>query len=89
VKEYRHLECGEIIREGDQVDACNNPMKDDADWVPTTCAGQRAPNPKYISHRQYRRPIDPMQEAMERGSAGAREEASQAILINEPRDSGG
>ena len=57
LKEYRPLKHGEIIQEGDEVDSCANPMKDDARWVPATCIGEKAPDPSYPAHRQYRRPL--------------------------------
>lgn len=56
---YRRLEKDEIIQEGDEVDNCANPWKDDAKWVPATCIGERAPDPQYPAHRQYRRKITP------------------------------
>ena len=55
--EYRRLKMGEIIQEGDEYDACHNPWHDDPVWVPATCIGEKAPNPAYVSHRMYRRPI--------------------------------
>ena len=54
---YRRLEMGEIIQEGDEYDDYANPWHDDAKWVPATCIGELAPNPQYVSHRQYRRKI--------------------------------
>lgn len=54
---WRSLKNGEIIREGDYVDRCRNPWKDDAKWEPTNCVGQKAPDPQYPAHRQYRRII--------------------------------
>jgi hypothetical protein len=55
---YRRLEMGEIIQEGDEYDNCGNAWKDEAVWVPATCIGEPAPNPNYVSHRQYRRKIN-------------------------------
>ncbi len=52
---YRFLEKGEIIQEGDEVDGCNNPMKDIPIWRSTLCVGEPAPDPTYIAHRLYRR----------------------------------
>lgn len=46
---YRRLEEGEIIEEADEH------MLDDGSWELTNCAGQKAPNPNYTSHRWYRR----------------------------------
>ena len=56
---YRRLGKGEIIQEGDEIDRCVNPWKDDAVWEPVHPAniGEAAPDPQYPSHRQYRRPI--------------------------------
>lgn len=56
---YRRLEAGEIIQEGDEVDACRDGWRDDPKWTATICAGDAAPDPRYPSHRQYRRKIDP------------------------------
>lgn len=57
MQEYRILEKGEIIKDGDEVDNCNDGWRDDPVWVPTTCAGEAAPDPSYPSHREYRRKI--------------------------------
>lgn len=55
---YRRLEHGEIIREGDEIDACANAWHDEAKWVPVKSGfGEPAPDPQYVSHRQYRRRI--------------------------------
>lgn len=54
---YRRLEKGEIIQEGDEWDACRDPWRDAADWQPATCIGDPAPDPQFVAHRQYRRPI--------------------------------
>ena len=54
---YYYLKEGDIIREGDEVDICNDGYRDDPKWVKTGCAGEKAPNPNYISHRQYRRKL--------------------------------
>ena len=48
-QEYRRLEEGEIILDTDE---CQN---GGGEWERTRCAGQRAPDPNYTSHRQYRR----------------------------------
>lgn len=54
---YRILEEGEIIKEGDEIDAglaWNDPVR----WVPAgITVGKPAPNPHYPSHRIYRRRI--------------------------------
>lgn len=56
--EYRFLSEGELIREGDEVDGCRDGWRDDALWIPTTCVGQKAPNPHFPSHRKYRRKLN-------------------------------
>lgn len=53
--EYRILQEGEIIQEGDEVDISQH-LNEEPVWVKTTCAGQKAPNPLYPAHRVYRRP---------------------------------
>lgn len=55
--QYRTLEAGEIIQEGDECDACANPWHDDAKWVPARNIGQPAPDPAYPGHTIYRRRI--------------------------------
>jgi len=57
MNEYRRLEMGEIIQEGDEYDDCANPWHDEPVWIPATNIGEAAPNPIYVSHRQYRRKI--------------------------------
>jgi len=57
--QYRRLEKGEIIQEGDEVDGCANPWHDDPVWVTTENIGIPAPDPQYPAHPQYRRPIQP------------------------------
>jgi hypothetical protein len=53
---YRYLTRGEIIQEGDEVDACRDGWRDDPVWVPAVnCVGEPAPDPSYPSHRIYRR----------------------------------
>lgn len=55
-KEYYYLKKGEIIRHGDEVEMSykyNSPPK----WVKTNCAGGVAPDPRFISHRKYRRKL--------------------------------
>jgi len=58
MSKYRRLKKGEIIQKGDEYDACRDPWRDDAKWVPATCIGETAPDPQYVSHRQYRRKIE-------------------------------
>lgn len=49
-RRYRPLKEGEIIRSTDEV------QLDSGSWIATpNCVGQKAPNPNYTSHRQYRR----------------------------------
>jgi hypothetical protein len=53
---YRRLNEGEIIREGDEVDICNDGWRDRPKWVPAqNTLGRPAPDPSYPSHRVYRR----------------------------------
>jgi len=54
---YKYLEKGEIIKAGDEVNGCNDPWRDKPKWVLTTCIGEAAPDPSYISHSLYRRRI--------------------------------
>jgi hypothetical protein len=55
--EWRQLEAGEIIQEGDETDACVNPWKDMPVWRPVSekSVGDAAPDPQYPAHRIYRR----------------------------------
>lgn len=54
---YRLLEKGELIQKGDERDMCNDGWRDPEDWQPVKdCEiGKPAPDPVYVSHRQYRR----------------------------------
>lgn len=54
---YRVLFKGEIIQEGDEVDSCRDPWRDEPDWKPATAVGQPAPDPQYPAHQIYRRAI--------------------------------
>lgn len=55
---YRSLEAGELIQEGDEIDKCRDAWRDDPKWDPATrCFGEPAPDPSYVSHRQYRRKV--------------------------------
>lgn len=66
--EYYHLKHGDIIQEGDEIDNCGNPWHDDPKWVPVTSRiGEPAPDPQYVSHRQYRRKIARAQLAAQGG----------------------
>ena len=56
MKGYRLLEKGEIIQAGDEVDACRDGWRDNAEWEPAKhCIGEPAPEPRFPSHRKYRR----------------------------------
>lgn len=55
--EYRILEKGEIIQEGDEIDSSPDGWRDDPAWKPANCVGDPAPNPQYPSHRIYRRKV--------------------------------
>ena len=57
---YRRLEQGEPIEVGDERDMCNDAWRDAAYWVPVTPieVGTLAPDPQYVSHRQYRRWVE-------------------------------
>ncbi len=56
--QYRMLAAGEIIMEGDEVDACRDGWRDEPRWQPAReCIGQPAPDPVYPSHRVYRRKV--------------------------------
>ncbi len=57
MKKYRRLLKGEIIKEGDEVDMAND-FDNDAIWMETICAGEKAPDPRFPAHRQYRREIE-------------------------------
>jgi hypothetical protein len=58
MSDYRILKRGEIIQEGDETDRCTDPWRDDPAWEPAGNIGQPAPDPKYPSHRIYRRKVD-------------------------------
>lgn len=53
--EYRILNKGEIIQEGDEYDNCRDAWRDDAVWVPARNIGEPAPDPAFPAHRIYRR----------------------------------
>lgn len=55
--EYRRLEKGEIIQEGDEIDRCVDAWRDDPVWEPAGNIGEPAPDPQYPAHRQYRRRV--------------------------------
>ncbi len=54
---YYYLKTGDIIKEGDEVDMCIDGWRDPPNWRPAQCIGKSAPNPKFPSHRKYRRKI--------------------------------
>lgn len=56
-KNYRMLEKGEIIHKDDEVSADREDAGKEQQWKPTICAGQLAPDPKFLAHRLYRRRI--------------------------------
>ena len=56
VNKYYYLKKGEEIKEGDEVEMSAN-YNDPSKWVKANCIGQYAPDPKFISHRKYRRLI--------------------------------
>ena len=57
MSKYRRLEKDEIIKDGDEVDACADGYKDDPIWEPVKRhnIGRLAPDPQYIAHSQFRR----------------------------------
>ena len=55
--DYRRLEKDEIIQEGDEIDNRVDTWLDDPLWEPAKNIGERAPDPRYVSHTQYRRPV--------------------------------
>jgi len=55
--EYYYLKEGEIIQPGDEVDVSNG-WHDEPKWEVTNCAGEKAPDPSYPSHRIYRRRLE-------------------------------
>lgn len=58
ILKYYYLKYGETIKEGDEVDVCNDGWRDPSRWVPAgRTVGQHAPDPAYPSHRTYRRLI--------------------------------
>ncbi len=55
-KRYRMLQKGEIIREGDEADLCNDGWRDWPKWEPAKHRiGKPAPDPKYPAHTRFRR----------------------------------
>jgi len=52
---YYYLKKGDIIQDGDEVDMCRDGWRDEPIWVKATRVGEKAPDPRYPSHRIYRR----------------------------------
>jgi len=54
---YTMLKEGEIIRAGDEYDACVDGWRDPVDWqpIPTHMIGRPASDPNYPAHTIYRR----------------------------------
>ncbi len=53
----RFLSAGEIIQEGDEVDASNG-WEDPPWWIKSVNVGKAVPDPRYISHAIYRRKVE-------------------------------
>lgn len=58
-RKYYHLKEGEIIQEGDEVEISSK-WNDPPKWVKASerTIGTPAPDPRFISHRKYRRLIN-------------------------------
>lgn len=56
---YYYLQAGDMIREGDEYDACNDPWRDDPVWKPVhpQSVGRKASDPAYVAHTIYRRKL--------------------------------
>lgn len=56
-EKWRVLNLGEVVREGDQSDAAADGYNDEPDWRPVRdgAIGCIAPDPRYPSHRRFRR----------------------------------
>ena len=55
---YRQLEMGEVVQEGDEIFCSDHPWHGGNErWEPVTPdqVGQIAPDPRYVSHRRFRR----------------------------------
>ena len=59
LKQYRCLEKGEVVQEGDETDRSADPWKDPPKWEPVLPSevGEVAPDPQYVGHRLFRRRI--------------------------------
>ena len=64
MSEYRILKHKEVIKLGDEVDACRDGWRDDAKWIPVPkhMIGREACNPIFISHSRYRRAMEVLDE---------------------------
>lgn len=58
-KHYRQLKKDEIILPLDEI------QNDDGSWSNTTSAGDKAPDPQYTAHRQFRRRVVDQERWME------------------------
>ena len=57
---YRQLEMGEVVQAGDEIFRSDHPWHGGNErWepVPPSQVGQIAPDPRYVSHRRFRRLI--------------------------------
>ena len=52
---WRNLKKGELIKNGDYADVCNDGWRDNSIWKQTTRVGQLAPDPGFPSHAIFRR----------------------------------
>lgn len=56
---YYYLEKGDIIKEGDEVDACRDGWRDDPIWEKVKHRiGCPAPDPQYPAHSVFRRKLE-------------------------------
>jgi len=57
---YRRLEKDELLQANDQTDRCVDAWRDYPIWefINKLDIGKKVPDPKYIAHTQYRRPIE-------------------------------
>lgn len=84
--QYRRLEKGEIIKKGDQVNACEQYWKDNPKWIEVSFqVGEVTPDPAWPANRQYRRPVYPsgyevMLEAMRRST----ETSARCLKVDAP-----
>jgi len=58
MSKYRQLKKGELIQEGDEIDASVDGWRDEAKWIKAKYTrGTEAPDPCFPAHRLYRRKI--------------------------------